>query len=97
MTKGVGLKTVDEYLEAIATDAQCIVDDIRTIDPQHVLRGIERQCATAPLRMAQIIMTLAAWVDPDETLTARGTRVEAITFGAVNTPGEERRAVLSSR
>lgn len=76
------MKTVDQYFEAIATDAQCIVEDVRVIDPQHVLTGIARQCEAAPLRMAQIIMALAAWVNPDETLSERIERVESITRSA---------------
>lgn len=73
------MKTVEEYLEHIARDAQALVDDVRSVDPREVLREVMIQCEAAPLRMAQIVMTLAAWVDPDETLSARGARVEAIT------------------
>lgn len=80
------MKTVEQYFDAIASDAQAIVDDLRSTDTQVVLRKLSRECEAAPLRMAQIVMALAAWVNPDETLAARGERVEAITNGNWGTP-----------
>ncbi|WP_407107842.1 hypothetical protein [Rhodococcus aetherivorans] len=73
------MKTIEEYFEHIARDAQALVDDVRSVDPREVLREVMTQCEAAPLRMAQIVMALAAWVDPDETISARGARIEAIT------------------
>lgn len=69
-------------VDAIAAYAQAIVDDIRHIDPREVLHELAVYAEAAPGRMAQIVMCLAAWVDPHEPLSARGERVEAITAPA---------------
>jgi hypothetical protein len=66
-------------VDTIASRAQTLVDDVRDIDPRLTLRTLTLHCRDHPGQMAQILMCLAAWVNPDEPLNARGARVEAIT------------------
>lgn len=74
-----GVRQQTQDIERIAQRAACICDDVREVDPKVVLSILAQQCEADPLVMAQLIMALAAWVDPDESLEQRGRRVEAIT------------------
>lgn len=69
----------DPDMDAVAATALAICDDIRDYDGTMLHRQLTYACGTDPARMAQILMALAAWVDPEETLSARGARVESIS------------------
>lgn len=70
---------LDPDVESVAQDAHNLCLALREIDPEELLADIARMCARSPRRAAQVFLALAAWVDPEESLSVRGERVEAIT------------------
>ena len=81
--KGVDM-SVETDLERVARRALAIVSDMREVDPQLTFDTLAIMCGTEPCRMAQVLMCLAVWIDPEEstgTLTSRavaaGTRAAA--------------------
>lgn len=76
---------LDTDLDRVAKTAMSIVSDVRDIDPQRTLSTLTTLCATEPGRMAQVLMCLGVWVDPDDTtdaltrraIDAAGTRAAA--------------------
>ncbi|MDI9914396.1 hypothetical protein [Rhodococcus sp. IEGM 1379] len=63
----------------IATFALQVCEDIRESDTRTLHDRLTAQCAREPGQMAQAMMALAAWVNPEERITARLDRVERIT------------------
>lgn len=63
----------------IATFAHQICEDIRESDTRTLHNRLTAECARRPGQMAQALMALAAWVNPEERITARLDRVERIT------------------
>lgn len=75
VTKKVGLwSDVDD----VATFAHQVCEDIRESDTRALHDRLTVECARRPGQMAQALMALAAWVNPDERITARLDRVERI-------------------
>lgn len=64
--------------EEIAASALQICDDLRTQDLQMMLRGLARECSKYPVRMAQIVMALAIWVDYDGPISVLEERAQAL-------------------
>lgn len=77
-----GLTDVD----AIAETAHTLTVAIRELDPRDLLADIATQCTQHPGRMAQVMMALAAWVDPYEPMSVRDRRVNAIIAGHYTNP-----------
>lgn len=74
-TKKAGLwSDVDD----VATFAHQVCEDIRESDTRALHDRLTVECARRPGQMAQALMALAAWVNPDERITARLDRVERI-------------------
>lgn len=74
-TKKAGLwSDVDD----VATFAHQVCEDIRESDTRAMHDRLTVECARRPGQMAQALMALAAWVNPDERITARLDRVERI-------------------
>lgn len=67
-------------LDKLAAIAQKLAEDIREMDPQRVFRECERLAKWHPTRAAQLLMCLATFVNPDESLGQRVTRVDAIVL-----------------
>ncbi|KJF21932.1 hypothetical protein C7T36_18305 [Rhodococcus sp. AD45-ID] len=63
----------------IATFAHKICEDIRESDTRTLHNRLTAECTHRPGQMAQALMALAAWVNPEERITARLDRVERIT------------------
>ena len=64
--------------EEIAASALQICDDLRTQDLQMMLLGLAPECSKYPVRMAQILMALAIWVDYESPMSVLEERVEAL-------------------
>lgn len=73
------LPSPDMYCEDDLWDAaNAMTVLVREEDPQAVFSGIAQLCATEPLKVAQVVLTLAAWVNVDEPMSAWSARVAAI-------------------
>lgn len=70
---------LDPDLDALQATASAIVDDLRMYDPNQLHEHLKIGCYVEPARMAQVLMVLAAWVDPEESTGAREARVDALT------------------
>ncbi|NKR60222.1 hypothetical protein GS474_15940 [Rhodococcus hoagii] len=73
---------LESDINVVAKFANAIVESIHTVDPRELLHELAILAEGSPGRTAQIMMALAAWVNIDEPLSARGARVEAITAPA---------------
>lgn len=65
-------------VDDVATFAHQVCEDIRESDTRALHDRLTVECARRPGQMAQALMALAAWVNPDERITARLDRVERI-------------------
>jgi hypothetical protein len=74
-------RRIEMYADVIAAAkaAHEIELAIREIGGDDLHADLSKQCAETPKRMAQIIMVLAAWCDPNQSLDERGEHVEAIS------------------
>lgn len=70
-------------LDQLAADALQLVEDIREVDPGRSFAHLALRCQRDPERMAQVVMCLAIWMDPDTPLSVLGQRAEAIAAGMV--------------
>lgn len=68
-------------LDQLAADTLQLVEDIQAIDPDRTFEHLTRRCEHDPERMAQVIMLLAIWMDPDVSLSVLGQRAEALAGG----------------
>lgn len=66
-------------VEDVAQAAHVLSLLIRDIDPAELLTQLTDLNRRSPVWMAQIVMALAAWTNPDESESVRGDRVEAIS------------------
>lgn len=80
----VDLTGMDANISAVAQTAHTISSDIREYDSVQLHRQLTFACETEPARMAQVLMVLAAWVDPEERVSVRCDRVEAIAESRLN-------------
>ncbi|RIJ76649.1 hypothetical protein D1871_11290 [Nakamurella silvestris] len=75
----IDISTADSDMGAVSITAWAVVTDIREFDIRDLHKHLTLGCTLEPARMAQVIMALAAWVDPDESETALNTRASTIT------------------
>lgn len=68
-------------LDQLAADALQLVEDIRDVDPDRSFAHLTVRCQRDPERMAQVVMCLAIWMDPDVSLSVLGQRAEALAGG----------------
>lgn len=76
--------------DKLAAEALSLAADIREEYPQEVYNRLALRCARDPERMAQVLMTLAAWVDFDGPTSALGDRAAQISdnrIRAASRPG----------
>ncbi len=59
----------------IASAAWHIVEDVREVSPPQTHQALTNQCRLHPDRMAQVLMALAIWVNPDEPRCELDARV----------------------
>lgn len=69
--------------DKLAAEALSVCADVREESPQEVYTRLALRCAHDPERMAQVLMTLAAWVDFDGPTSALGDRVASIVDSRV--------------
>lgn len=50
----------------IASEAWQIVEDVREVSPPQTHQALTNRCRLHPDEMAQVLMALAIWVNPDE-------------------------------
>jgi len=65
-------------LDQLAADTLQLVEDIQAIEPGRSFEHLTRRCEHDPERMAQVVMLLAIWMDPDVTLSVLSERADAI-------------------
>ncbi|MBF6187606.1 hypothetical protein [Nocardia farcinica] len=71
--------------DEIAAEALQLSEDVRELDPHATFRRLSHACARDPERMAQVLMCLAVWLDPDAStalLVARAERAAALRGAA---------------
>lgn len=66
-------------LDRLATIAHDLSERLRTGDLNEMRAALVDLCAGHPVKAAQLLMVLAAWVDPVEPVGLRFARVEYIT------------------
>ncbi len=74
-------------LDRCAADALDLCECVRERGPLETYRHLAALCARDPERMAQILMTLAAFVDFESPLSVLRARVDAIVEGRVRAAG----------
>ncbi|WP_280185168.1 MULTISPECIES: hypothetical protein [Nocardia] len=65
--------------DQLAAEALQIAEDVRELGSLGVYRRLAAQCFRDPERMAQVIMCLSAWLDPETPVGTLIARAEAIT------------------
>ncbi len=65
--------------DELADAALGLADEVREVDPHALYRRLAYMSARDPERAAQLLMTLAAFVDLDAPLSVLISRVEVIT------------------
>lgn len=66
-----------EDLDQCAADALELCELVRQCDPKQMYRHLAVQCYRDPERLAQMLMTLAVFVDPDAATTGGLRRIIA--------------------
>lgn len=69
----------DHDLDRVAEITAELAERIRDEDPRRVFNELVGLCAHHPAKAAQVIMTFAAWFDPETPTRALWARVESIT------------------
>lgn len=64
--------------DEIAAEALQLSEDVREVDPQATFRRLTLACQRDPERMAQVLMCLAIWLDPDVSVGTLISRAESI-------------------
>ncbi|MBF5002378.1 hypothetical protein IRT45_35260 [Nocardia sp. BSTN01] len=62
-------------LDKLAEDALALCSRVRESPPQHTYRVLAHHCRHDPERMAQLLMTLAVFVDPATATTGELARI----------------------
>ncbi|KZM68096.1 hypothetical protein [Nocardia terpenica] len=70
-------------LDRCASDALELCERVRELAPLDTFRHVARQCVRDPERMAQLIMTLAAFVDIQVPISVLRAQVDAIVESRV--------------
>lgn len=71
--------TPETNVHTLARYAADLSERIRDEDPEEMRAALIELCAEHPVKAAQLLMVFAAWVDPDEPVQRRVSRVEAIS------------------
>lgn len=80
LTKNTAVDMAPESdVDVIAQRAFAVVERLRDDDPRRILSELANMCRVRPTQAAQMIMALAAWVDPAEPTATLWERVERIT------------------
>lgn len=72
-------RSPDSDLNNVADIAVGIAEKIRDHDPRRLFDELTALCRWHPAKAAQLIMTFAAWFDPDVPVQTLWQRVDAIT------------------
>jgi hypothetical protein len=76
----------EQDMDALAEYSYSIAEKLRDEDPHRLFEELTALAQWHPAKAAQVVMTLAAWFDPNVTTALLWNRVEGIT--------EDRREVL---
>ncbi|CPR79526.1 hypothetical protein [Mycobacteroides abscessus] len=71
--------TPESDIDVVAARAHALTERIRDDDPRRVHKELTNLCQRHPAKAAQIIMALAAWIDPDEGTLTLIQRAESVT------------------
>lgn len=71
----------------LAAEALGIAEQVRETGPLELYRYLTNQCVRDPERMAQIIMCLGVWLDPDVTTDELIRRAESAVESRVAVVG----------
>lgn len=66
-------------IDVVAARAHALTERIRDDDPRRIYTELTNLSQRHPAKAAQIIMALAAWIDPDEGTRTLGDRAESVT------------------
>lgn len=75
--------TLDRNLDRVGRYAVGLAERIRDEDPREMFDDMQDFARRHPAKCAQIVMTLAALVDPSESPEVMAARVESITASRV--------------
>ncbi len=78
MTAALDLRP-DPDLDHVAEITYGIAERIRDEDPRRLFNELVNLCARHPAKAAQVVMTFAAWFDPEDTTEVLWARVRGIT------------------
>lgn len=69
----------DPDLDQVASVAFGVAEKIRDDDPRRLFDELTRLCRRHPAKAAQLLMTYAAWFDPETPVHTLWARVQDIT------------------
>lgn len=69
--------------EVVAEKAMVFVERVREDDPAMVFAEVQALCQWHPAKAAQVLITLAAWFNPDESTESLVRRVQSISAARV--------------
>lgn len=75
--------TPEPNVHVVANYASELGERIREEDPRQMFDHLVALCRWHPAKAAQLLMTLAAWFDPDTPTSVLTSRAEAITASRV--------------
>jgi hypothetical protein len=67
--------------DLLAADVLQLVEDIQEKDPSRSFAHLTVRCQRDPAQMAQVLMCLAIWMDPETPVSVLTQRAEAIAVG----------------
>lgn len=67
--------------DQLAADVLQLVEDIQSQDPDRFFAHLILRCQRDPAQMAQMLMCLAIWMDPETPVSVLTQRAEAIAVG----------------
>lgn len=71
--------TGEKDMDTVADAALLVAIRVREEDPTRVFNHLLGLCEQHPVKAAQVLMALAAWMDPDTPTNVLFRRVEDIT------------------
>lgn len=80
-------------IDVVASRAHALTERIREDDPRRIYAELTNLSQRHPAKAAQIIMALAAWIDPDEGTRTLGDRAESVTQARITNGAHLRLAV----
>lgn len=64
--------------DQLAADVLQMVENVQDQDPNRSFEHLTRRCQNDPAQMAQMLMCLAIWMDPDTPVSVLVERAETI-------------------